>query len=323
MNKTKNIVILGKAIPLQERSKAQMKGVTIGDMLAYSFFDGMYLGVPMLFAEPKGEVASPLNLSVTAGNLTSLFNLPTVFLLASCPAYERQRLIDKNVFFVVSEKYAHLPMLVANERVRRSKTAKSLTPVAQYILLYHLQEESLEGLAARDMEGMMPYTYTSITLGITCLADLGLCEKVAEGSKRKVIHFHKVGKELWKQAQPFLITPVEQRIFCDEFLSDESFPTCGINALAHYTWLNPDPERIIMMSAKQFREMKTSGALVRPNEFDGNVIIEAWKYPLVAKTGEKPQWVDKLSLAISLRDDDDPRVEGEVERLINEMKWKV
>lgn len=322
MNKTKNIVILGKTIPLQERSKAQMKGVTIGDMLAYSFFDGMYLGVPMLFAEPKGEVASPLNLSVTAGNLTSLFNLPAVFLLASCPAYERQRLIDKNVFFVVSEKYAHLPMLVANERIRRTKKAKTLTPVAQYILLYYLQVESLEGLAARDMEGKMPYSYTSITLGITCLADLGLCEKVAEGSKRKVIHFYKAGKDLWEKAQPFLINPVEQRIYCDEFISEDSFPTCGINALAHYTWLNPDPERIIMMGTKQFREMKASGAMVRPNEFDGNVIIEAWKYPPIAKTGEKPQWVDKLSLAISLRDDDDPRVEGEVERLINEMKWK-
>lgn len=323
MNKTKYIVILGKTIPLQERSKAQMKGVTIGDMLAYSFFDGMYLGVPMLFAEPKGEVASPLKLSVTAGNLTLLFNLPTVFILTSCPAYERQRLIDKNVFFVISERYAHLPMLVANERVRRTKKAKSLTPVAQYLLLYHLQVESLEGLAARDMEEMMPYSYTSITLGITCLSDLGLCEKVAEDSKRKVIHFHKVGKELWEQAQPLLIDPVEQKIFCDEFLSDDSFTTCGINALAHYTWLNPDPERIIMMNAKQLRELKATGALIHPNEFDGNVIIEAWKYPPVAKTGEKPQWVDKLSLAISLRDDDDPRVEGEVERLIDEMKWKV
>ena len=323
MSEIKNIVILGRTIPLQERSKAKMKGATVGDLIAYRFFDGVYLGVSMLFAEPKGEAASPQNLLITASNLTSLFNLPTVFLLASCPAYERQRLIDKNVFFVVSEKYAHLPMLVANERVRRTKISKSLTPVAQYILLYHLQVESLDGLAARDMEGMLPYTYTSITLGIGCLADLSLCEKVPDGSKRKMIHFPKAGKELWEHAQPLLVNPVEQRIYCDEFLSEESFPVCGINALAHYTWLNPDPERTIMMSIKMFREMKASGALVRPNEFDGNVVIEAWKYPPVAKMGKMPQWVDKLSLAISLRDDDDPRVEGEVERLINEMKWKV
>ena len=172
------------------------------------------------------------------------------------------------------------------------------------------------------MEDKIPYSYASITLGITCLEDLGLCQKVSDGSKRKVVHFEKKGKELWKQAQPYLLNPVEERIFCDDLLSNDSFPRCGINALAHYTWLNPDSERMIMMPVKQLREFKSSGALVRPNEFDGNFIIEAWKYPPVTAIGTKAEWVDRLSLAISLSKDEDPRVEGEVERLINEIEWK-
>ena len=322
MIKTKEIAILGRPIQLQERSKAQMEGATIGDLLTYKFYDGEFHGMPLLFAEPKGKVATPRCLSVTANNLTSLLQLPIVFLLPACPAYERQRLIDKDVYFVVSEKYVHLPMLLANERVRKTKQAKALTPVAQYLLLYHLQIGSIEGLAARDIEDKIPYSYASITLGLTCLEDLGLCKKVAEASKRKVIHFDMKGKNLWEQAQPFLVNPVEERIYCDGLLSDDSFPECGINALAHYTRLNPDPERTIMMSVKQLRNFKSSEALVRPNEFDGNIIIEAWKYPPVTATGVKAEWVDKLSLAISLREDEDPRVEGEVERLINETEWK-
>ena len=322
MIKTKEIAILGRPIQLQERSKAQMEGTTIGDLLTYKFYDGEFHGMPLLFAEPKGKVATPRCLSVTANNLTSLLQLPIVFLLPACPAYERQRLIDKDVYFVVSEKYVHLPMLLANERVRKTKQAKALTPVAQYLLLYHLQIGSIEGLAARDIEDKIPYSYASITLGLTCLEDLGLCKKVAEASKRKVIHFDMKGMNLWEQAQPFLVNPVEERIYCDGLLSDDSFPECGINALAHYTRLNPDPERTIMMSVKQLRNFKSSEALVRPNEFDGNIIIEAWKYPPVTATGVKAEWVDKLSLAISLREDEDPRVEGEVERLINETEWK-
>lgn len=322
MIKTKEIAILGRPIQLQERSKAQMEGTTIGDLLTYKFYDGEFHGMPLLFAEPKGKVATPRCLSVTANNLTSLLQLPIVFLLPACPAYERQRLIDKDVYFVVSEKYVHLPMLLANERVRKTKQAKALTPVAQYLLLYHLQIGSIEGLAARDIEDKIPYSYASITLGLTCLEDLGLCKKVAEASKRKVIHFDMKGMNLWEQAQPFLVNPVEERIYCDGLLSDDSFPECGINALAHYTRLNPDPERTIMMSVKQLRNFKSSEALVRPNEFDGNIIIEAWKYPPVTAIGVKAEWVDKLSLAISLREDEDPRVEGEVERLINETEWK-
>ncbi len=322
MIKTKEIAILGRPIQLQERSKAQMEGATIGDLLTYKFYDGEFHGMPLLFAEPKGKVATPRCLSVTANNLTSLLQLPIVFLLPACPAYERQRLIDKDVYFVVSEKYVHLPMLLANERVRKTKQAKTLTPVAQYLLLYHLQIGSIEGMAARDIEDKIPYSYASITLGLTCLEDLGLCKKVAEASKRKVIHFGMKGMNLWEQAQPFFVNPVEERIYCDGLLSDDSFPECGINALAHYTRLNPDPERTIMMSVKQLRNFKSSEALVRPNEFDGNIIIEAWKYPPVTATGVKAEWVDKLSLAISLREDEDPRVEGEVERLINETEWK-
>lgn len=322
MIKTKEIAILGRPIQLQERSKAQMEGATIGDLLTYKFYDGEFHGMPLLFAEPKGKVATPRCLSVTANNLTSLLQLPIVFLLPACPAYERQRLIDKDVYFVVSEKYVHLPMLLANERVRKTKQAKTLTPVAQYLLLYHLQIGSIEGMAARDIEDKIPYSYASITLGLTCLEDLGLCKKVAEASKRKVIHFDMKGMNLWEQAQPFLVNPVEERIYCDGLLSDDSFPECGINALAHYTRLNPDPERTIMMSVKQLRNFKSSEALVRPNEFDGNIIIEAWKYPPITAIGVKAEWVDKLSLAISLREDEDPRVEGEVERLINEIEWK-
>lgn len=317
----KEVVIFGRPIQLKERSKAQMKGVTIGDSLTYKFYDGEFHNMPLLFVEPKGKVAAPRSLSITASNLTSLFHLPTVYLLPTCPAYERQRLIDKDVYFIVSDKYVHLPMLLANERIRKTKLAKALTPVAQYLLLYHLQIESLDGMAARDIENKMPYSYASITLGITCLEDLGLCQKVSDGSKRKAIHFGKTGKELWEQAQPYLVNPVEKRIFCDELLSDEHFPTCGINALAHYTALNPDPERIIMMTVKQHRDFKASGAIVRPNEFDGNIVIEAWKYPSVAGIDSKAEWVDKLSLAISLREDNDPRVEGEVEHLLNNIEW--
>lgn len=318
----KDIVILGRSVQLHERSKAQMKGVTVGDSLTYKFYDGEFHGIPLLFLEPKGKATTPRNLSITAYNLTSLFQRPTVFILPACPAYKRQRLIDKDVYFVISDKYIHLPMLLANERTRKTKQAKALTPVAQYLLLYHLQIDSLEGLAARDMENKMPYSYASITLGLTCLEDLGLCQKVAEGSKRKVVHFNKSGKSLWELAQPFLVNPVEERIYCDEFLSEEHFPTCGINALAHYTMLTPDPERIIMMTAKQYRDFKASGALVRPNEYDGKIIIEAWKYPLVTSMDVEAEWVDRLSLAISLREDTDPRVEGEVERLINDIEWK-
>lgn len=318
----KELSILGRIIMLQPLSKKQLKGITIGDSLAYQFYDGEYRGIRLTFLRPKNGNPSPKVCAITANRVSDLMGCPIVFILESSPSYERQRLIDKDVFFVMGDKFVNLPMLVANERMRKSRPAKRLTPTAQYTLLYHLQVESLEGMSARDMSSKLPYSYESITLGLTCLSDLGLCQKVSDGGKSKIVRFSFKGKELWDKAKDFLIDPVEKRVYCDSLVTEQKFAQCNINALAHYTWLNPDNSQMFMMSKKELQNLIADKALRNINEFDGNIMIEVWKYPVVSFIGSDNEWIDKLSLAISFREDDDPRVEGEVERLFNKIEWK-
>lgn len=145
--------------------------------------------------------------------MTEALGLPAVFILAPGPTYERHRLADKGVFFVMSEEYAHLPGIIALEKTSNRKIAEVLTPVAQYILLYHLQVGSIEGMSPRDIAPLLPYSYESVTLGVTCLEDVGLCQKIQNGQRSKVVHFELKGKELWDKAQNVLLSPVENRIF--------------------------------------------------------------------------------------------------------------
>lgn len=314
--------ILGRIIKLQPLSKKQLKGITIGDSLAYLFYDGEYRGIRLIFLKSKNGNPSPKVCATTADRISGITGSPVVFILESSPSYERLRLIDKDVFFVMGDKFANLPMLVANERIRKSLPAKRLTPTAQYILLYHLQVESLEGMSARDISHRLPYSYESITLGLTCLNDLGLCQKVSDCGNSKIIRFSLKGKELWNKAKDLLIDPVEKRIYCDSMTTELKFAQCNINALSHYTWLNPDNSQMFMMSKKELQRLTAENALLNINEFDGDVMIEVWKYPIVSYKGNTNERVDKLSLAITLREDNDPRVEGEIERLINEIEWK-
>ena len=115
---------------------------------------------------------------------------------------------------------------------------------------------------------------------------------------------------------------MERNIFCDALNSELNYPKCSINALAHYTWLNSDDTTMIMMSKKELQDLIRKNETLNINEFDGSVMIQIWKYPVVSLINEKNEWVDKLSLALTLKSDKDPRVEGEVERLINEIQWK-
>lgn len=318
----KELNILGRSISLQQRTKSQLKGINIGESLTFSFYDGEFHGMPLLFLEPKKNNPTPRECAITAERMQTIFGLPVVFILSSGPSYERQRLIDKGVYFVMGDKFVFLPTLVANERMRKTRPAKRLSLVAQYTLLYHLQVESLEGLSAREMTDKLPYSYESITLGLTCLEDLNLCEKISNGAKSKVIHFLAKGRDLWNKAQDSLINPVEKRLYCDALNSDVDYTNCSINALAHYSWLNPDNNRMVMMNKKELQRLIDNKALLNMNEFDGRVMIEVWKYPVVSSPQTASEWVDKLSLVISLREDTDARVEGEVLRVINEIEWK-
>ena len=316
------ISILGSIIKLSKRGKGQLKGISVGDTLSYEFYDGEYRGLEMVFLVPKGKKPTPRDLALADTRIGSALNLPVVFILMPCPAYERQRLIDKNVFFVMSDNFANLPMIVANERIRKSAYAKRLTPSAQYLLFYHLQVESLEGLSARDMADKMPYSYESVALALTCLSDLGLCRKMSGNGKNKNVVFDAKGRELWDVAQNYLINPVNSIVFCDELKAEGDYPVCGINALAHYSSLNKDDDRQIMVTANQYKALQRSDSMVHCNEFDGPIRIEVWKYPPVSKAAEPVSWADPLSVIVSLRDDHDPRVEGEVEYLIDRMIWK-
>ena len=322
MKLNENLSILGRKVELTRRTADKLKGLTIGEKLSYVFYDGTYLGVSLLFVEPKKGNPTPKVCLLTSNRLAELYGLPVVFILQPGPTYERTRLMDKGVYFVMSDQYAFLPMLVASEKSSNRVPAKVLSPVAQYLLLFHLQVKSIEGLSAREIAPLVPYSYESVTLGLTCLTDVGLVEKIKAGQRSKVVHFMEKGRELWNKAQPYLTNPVDRRFYCDEMNGQYTYPECCINALSHYSRLNPDEERMLAMTQKEYNGLNSQGTFVRQNLYDGNYMIEVWKYQPIIQFEDDKAYVDKLSLVLSLKADEDPRVEGELEYIIERMVWK-
>ncbi|ROT02923.1 hypothetical protein EEL42_13055 [Muribaculaceae bacterium Isolate-100 (HZI)] len=53
------------------------------------------------------------------------------------------------------------------------------------------------------------------------------------------------------------------------------------------------------------------------HSFEDTQRIEIWKYPPSGTSG----YVDKLSLFLTLKDDNDPRVEKEIAIMMNKIKW--
>ena len=270
-----------------------------------------------LIAENLDNVPTPDQLFKQMIFLRQKLGLPVVYVFNTVASYNIKRLIKKGVNFIIPYKQLFIPDLFMDLR-NPPKTFSSkkvlFTPLAQFLLLYHLQKERLNGFTSKRLTDKFVQPYRSVCRAVNNLKELELCNLVG-GGKEKYIQFAAKDLNLWKHAQKFLQNPVERIIFTDEILDEK--PTCllsNINALCNLTMINDEKRRYYAISKTDFKNLA-----VETNKYAGDNTIELWRYDpyLLSNNG----FVDKLSLYLLFRNDADERVQGELEKMINQIKW--
>ena len=309
------VIVAGKELELSLMKKEELKSVPIDTKLRFLFYRSRFNDYEFCLLEPKKDEnhASTKCLNL-ATRLESMIGLPIVYLFQGLQFVERNRLIDRGVYFIVSSKYAFLPFLVLNTREKEQKKSEELSAVAQYILLYHLQVESLEGASMVELEKKLPYTYVTISRAFKTLGDLKLCMIWADENRIKRLHFEKSPKEQWEHILPFLKSPVNRVLYLDSIADGINMTYGGITALSHYTHLNPDEVCTCIIDTKRYRELQSAGAFKNLNESEGVIRLEVWNYPSLSQ-----DYADPISLYLTLKEDKDPRVEKELELMISKI----
>lgn len=308
------LIIGNKAYEIEEFDARSIKGISLELRTSFVFFKMEIIGQSIFLLKPKYalERYTPRACVKMAEVVSKGTDSPCAFWFDALDFNQRTRLMEKNVFFVVSDKYAFLPGLVMDSRKGR-RTATELTAPAQYVLLYHLQAKNLEGRSSKELSEIMPYKYLTLTLALQVLQDLELCTLVVDANKEKRLHFELRGKALWEKALPLLKSPLKKSFYCDYVKEETSYLQGGISALAHYSTLVPDALKTLV--AVERTDTAKQENFERINSWDGAYKIEVWKYPpIISDEG----FVDRLSLALTLKNDEDPRVHKEVERIIEE-----
>ena len=315
----KAVIIAGKAIPMRLKNRSELKGVFTDALLMFSFYDIEYRGVQFVVLESKTPVHhTPAQCKKLTSNLSAVLGKPCVMMFDQLASYERNRYIEQGVYFVVSGKYVFLPFFLINAKDSAPINKERLQPAAQYLLLYHLQRKSLEGCTLSDMEKLLPYNYLAISRAVRQLEVTYLVDVDVSNNGTKRIHFEKEGKQLWEVAEPLMRNPIKSVWYADEEVAQGVVG--GINALSHYSALNPERMQTKVIHEPEFRKAKETGALPDLNILDGDTRIEVWKYPPVIE--KEVGFVARLSLVLSLREDDDPRVEKEIELMIDRLWLK-
>ena len=249
--------------------------------------------------------------------LATIYSMPLLFVLKEASREFCISLIKKRLPFIIPNRQCFIPdgIIVINEKGFLKKQARkitSLSPVAQVIFLYYLLHGELpESVPFQQIiNGLHAISKVYVTRAAQELSAINLATITSVG-RSKSLHFESSRKELWEQAQSYLRSPVVKQVRIEtEILS---LPLAGISALSEYSNLNDDAERTYALYSRDFDKSLPTF------EFSGQK-LELWRYDPRLLCGENTT-IDKLSLYLSLRKEHDPRVKGELSRIMEEFQW--
>lgn len=290
--------------------------------LAHSFqvYEIQLFGHSIILAIPKQEDRSSLaELSKEREMLANGLHRDVVLVLSGLRSYERRRLVQKRVPFIVPGRQMFLPMMLVDLSETFSARAEApsshLGWVAQVILLRHLLRKDIVGRSLAEIAGVLGYSPMAITQGVEDLAGAHLCQGLRAGRTR-TIRFEHEPKALWHAALPLLRSPVKRTHWLLDLDTRKLHPyAAGLTALSEVTQLAAPPKPIFAASAKQVRPALTGGLLApTPLEDEATSQLQVWAYTPGALTAGP--YVDTLSLYLSLKDEPDERIQMALQQLM-------
>lgn len=312
--------IIGHKINPERVGKEELKNIPIYILNEYNIWKGKLFGKTIFFLEKiSPEHFTPLQYEKQMGLLEKKLQSPIVFVLPEIKSYDRNRLIRRRINFIIDKKQIFIPQLLINLKEYQIKPLQNifLQPAAQVIVMYHLQRQSLNGMTYKQIAGLLQYPYLTISRAVENLLYLKLCKTENKKEKRVVIEADK--RELWEKALPLMRTPVKGKVFINEFLPDDMVFKTNRNALAFYTNMNDDGHKYYAINHPDFLNLKKEKKIKTTSNYDGDYIIELWRY----NPGKLAvnNYIDPLSLYLCYKDTADEREEMALEKLLENIKW--
>ena len=288
----------------------------------------------IILAELKnGDELSIQQTEKQVQQIKNLLHQKVVIVLENVQAFNRKRLIEKGINFIVPGKQLYMPDLLIDlrENFVHPKTRQkneTLLPSAQFLLIYHIihrkQQWKLQEHPFKAIAQKLGYTPMAITNAINNLKYHGLID--VEGEKEKFIRFRGERQDLWNMAhqQNLLINPVIKTVYVDEKPKGLFLLHTNASALTEYTDLNPSRQEYFAIEKTDFYGLQKSNGLVNPNDYEGRYALEVWKYNPLTLVDELPNdkaVVDPISLFLSVKDSRDERIEMALDQIVKKFIW--
>jgi hypothetical protein len=289
----------------------------------YRFAKAELLGLrALLVIDANPEEQSPATVRKHLDMLQSKQPAELIYVRARVTAYNRKRLIEQKVPFIVPGNQMYLPMLAIDlrEHFRRIREeAPTFSPSTQVVVLHAMLRDAGQVLIPSEMAPLLGYSAMTMTRAFDELETAKLAEVTVRGRER-CLRFIGDRREIWEKAQPFLRNPVSKRLFIRHINGAEGATHAGLTALAHYSMLAPPAYTTYALSREEWKTLRQQHKIIEVPVQDPDVSeIEVWWYS-PARFAEHGM-VDQLSLYLSLKADHDERTETALEEMMEKIEW--
>lgn len=270
-------------------------------------------GREVVFALVEEDALSPSDYTHHAAALSERTGCPVVFAFKSISGSRRNALLRASVGFIVPKNQMFIPPFIdVKEWMPRIHKRKNLLGnVAQVVVIREIVKGDVEGRSFCDLAARLGYSSTMVTNAAMELVAHDLAEVV--GGRPKALMFKAKGSQLWELASAFLRSPVKKKLLNRK--RPVGLPSAGLTALSERSMLSA-PSLPVYAATNAI--LKNS-SVFEPAESkdDAASELEVWSYDpgVVGAVG-----VDDYSLYLSLRETGDPRVLGELEDRMENLK---
>lgn len=108
-----------------------------------------------------------------------------------------------------------------------------MPPVAQMLVLYHLEKSTIDGLNTSGIAELVGLAYPTINVALRWLETNNIITLV--GGKQKSVQIVLNKMELWNKFLPLMSSPIERILFTD--IKPTGSLMSGETAMGHYTML--------------------------------------------------------------------------------------
>lgn len=271
-------------------------------------------GVAFVAAKVGNEEGLP-GIKRVHNQLGRYTDLPVVIVSETLDARQRKALVAQGVPFVVPGVQAFLPFLALAatsrepRRYRREDRLSSRAQAAFVTIVAHPEIES-----AAELRRVASLTPSDASRALAELDEQGLVVRSKSGRSILLERERDTG-ELLRTAKPLLASPVGRALHVERNAALEALPNAGETALAARSMLTAPSIECKAIFRKRLKDLSFTEVLRGEIDDNDTIELQVWTYEPLAAGGKV---IDDVSLALSLADSGDERVEKELNGLFDE-----